>query len=1436
MTDFIFFPPVAGKRYVIWKCGFTAVKRISAMLSLFRTEINLEQAIARDPLTVTPATPAIEAIARMSAARATCSLLREPDSQERALLTDARASCVLVIENNQLAGIFTERDAARLFAEGRELAEIPISDVMTQPVIAVQQSELSDIFAALHPMQKHGIRHLPVIGDRGQVIGAFTRESLSQLLPPLDVLRLRLVSEVMDSQIICAAPETSLFNVAQLMARHGKSSAVIVEANIPVGTLSDRDLVQLQALGVDFDRQPVGTVMNPAWVAVSPEDTLFSVQNLMQAQQLERAIVTGDRGELLGTLAQTNLLQVLDPMELYRLVDRLQEKVSALEAENRDARATQQAALETQINQIAAQLAEANDRLQQERRERELIEGRLRSSEPKNRSFFEAMSEIVLIIDENKNIEAAPTNPDFLYEENLNLLGLNLEKFYHPDSENLWFSKIDQVIETQKNLVFEYPIEAGDKKVWFEAYIYPGADRSAIWVARNISDRKRIEAQLIKSEAHLSVVQRVARLGSWEYDLKTLKITWSAETFNLFDRPLEKGAPTYEEFREYLHPDDREIVDRTLQEVVENEKPFEADYRLHRRDGSVVFVQSRSALLRDADGEPATLVGTVLDITERKQAEELLRQRERELETAVEELQVIEEELRQQNEELFAVQKTLEFERQRYQDLFSSAPDAYLVTDKRGTILAANQRAEVLLLTTQNQLLQKRLINFVDEPDFATFQNYQNEGVKSGNAQSFEVHLKLSKKLKIPVAMRVTSFRDSQGMKTLRWLVRDITAEKQAEEQLRTLSARLEVAIKSGAIGIWEWDIDRNVLIWDDRMYELYGVQPSQFGGAYAAWLNGVHPDDRAESDAAIQKALRGEREFDTEFRVVHPDGSIHYIKACGLIQRNDRGEPQRAIGINFDISEKKATEIALQHSNEQLAIANAELQTATRLKDEFLANMSHELRTPLNAILGMCEGLLEKVFGSLNERQEKAIATIERSGRHLLELINDILDLSKIESGKLELEMAPVSVKLLCEASLPFVRQQALKKNIQLTASIPDGLPELFADERRIRQVLINLLSNAVKFTPEEGSVRLEVRLEPDRLVLCVIDTGIGISREDAKKLFKPFTQIDSSLNRQQAGTGLGLALVQRIVELHGGSVSLSSEVGKGSCVSVRLPYSQQPSQLHPVALPHASLPADNVEVLVVEDSLTASEQIARYLHEIGLHAVCHSRGDGAIEEAIALQPALIVLDIQLPNLSGWQVLRQLKAHPQTRNIPVLVLSVIDERSQGLALGAADYLVKPISRQQLRAAIAQLRHPDAPPTALVVAPEPAEAQSSRATPLLLLAEDNQSNIDTLSDYLTGRGYRLIFARNGREAIDLAKAEMPDLILMDIQMPGMDGLEAIRRIRGDRQIGDIPIIALTALAMTGDRELCLAAGASDYLTKPVKLKQLAATIQSLLKK
>ncbi len=418
---------------------------------------------------------------------------------------------------------------------------------------------------------------------------------------------------------------------------------------------------------------------------------------------------------------------------------------------------------------------------------------------------------------------------------------------------------------------------------------------------------------------------------------------------------------------------------------------------------------------------------------------------------------------------------------------------------------------------------------------------------------------------------------------------------------------------------------------------------------------------------------------------------------------------------LEDELQEKKLAEERLITANEELASINDQLARSTRLKDEFLANMSHELRTPLNGILGMAESLQDDIYGEVTTIQRKALEEIDRSGNHLLELINDILDITKIEAGKLEVHLHPVSITLLCGSCVATIQRMAEAKSILLSSEIEPGLPVVLLDERLLRQVLINLLSNAVKFTPEAGTVRLEVRLVRSpvaasglaKLDLCVIDSGIGIDPEDQERIFQPFVQIESGLNRQFTGSGLGLSIVKRILLAHGGNIRVQSSLGQGTRFSIHLP------------------------VTLATETATGGSEPAR------------GQGDSA---------------------------------------------------------------EPGSRGRMD------------------------------RPLILLAEDNLDNRLIYSRYLSAKGYQVHQVVNGQEAIEFLHDHVPHLLILDLSMPFVDGFSVLRMIRSSDKpdLAATPTIVLTAMAMKGDRDKCLAAGANAYLAKPVKLKELDQTIRRIL--
>jgi PAS domain S-box-containing protein len=465
------------------------------------------------------------------------------------------------------------------------------------------------------------------------------------------------------------------------------------------------------------------------------------------------------------------------------------------------------------------------------------------------------------------------------------------------------------------------------------------------------------------------------------------------------------------------------------------------------------------------------------------------------------------------------------------------------------------------------------------------------------------------------------------------------------------------------------------------------------------SWRELFSAEEGARIEREVAEILASEHKFRGEFVGKHRNGSTFNVHLA--LNLTDRGD---IICCCEDITEEKRIKSELSAHRDELRIANIELSRAAQLKDEFLASMSHELRTPLNAILGMTEILLEEMIGTLNDKQVSFLRIVDESGRHLLSLINDILDLSKIEAGKLALEFTTINVGAVCEASLRLVRPAADAKKHKLHLNLGSNTDPICVDARRLKQMLVNLLDNAIKFTPEGGEMGLDVTrdIERGRISFQVWDTGIGIAPEHQAQLFKPFSQLEHGLAKQHSGTGLGLSLIKRLAELHGGSVSVASSLGGGSRFTICLPNSPR--------------------TVAAESSPPPSPRRNR-----------------------------------------------------SETLPPGILGTI-----------------------------------------------------------LIVDDNTPNLQMLRHYLTLKGYEVLTAQSALEALDIVHKTPICVILMDIQMPGMDGLEAIRILRRDERYVDLPIIAMTALAMNGDHERCLAAGATDYIPKPLSPKQVVSMLARLL--
>ncbi len=465
---------------------------------------------------------------------------------------------------------------------------------------------------------------------------------------------------------------------------------------------------------------------------------------------------------------------------------------------------------------------------------------------------------------------------------------------------------------------------------------------------------------------------------------------------------------------------------------------------------------------------------------------------------------------------------------------------------------------------------------------------------------------------------------------------------------------------------------------------------------------------------------------------------------------------------------------------------ANEELAEANRAKSDFLASMSHELRTPLNAILGFTELMLDD-DGLALEHRRHYLATVHSSGEHLLGLINDILDLSKVEAGRMELQVEDFDATLAVREVLTAVEPLAAQAGLRLEFASEDRL-RVQADRGKFKQILYNLVSNAIKFTGDGGRIEVECARREQEFVLAVTDTGIGIAPEDQQRIFSAFQQLDASSERQYKGTGLGLALVRQFAALHGGTVSLSSQPGEGSRFEVCLPLRDGVPYADAAAGESLAEEEDAPLVLVVEDDPRAEALLRHSLEHEGYRVATARSGEEALIKAKALRPAVITLDVLLPGIDGWGVLEVVKADPQTRDLPVIVVTVTDDRRRAYALGASDFFVKPVDRDALLRQIARYT----------------KLGAARRT--VLAVDDEAPALELVAEILRGAGYRVLEARSGSEALDVAQRDPPDVVLLDLMMPEMSGFAVLEELRGREETRSVPVLVLTARDLTDEQK------------------------------
>jgi|GEM_PF-368387 len=1211
------------------------------------------------------------------------------------------------------------------------------------------------------------------------------------------------------------------------------------------------------------------------------------------------------RSAMIVPLKSAGMVKGVIQVASYHLDAYTEDQLKLLEALSLHiASAEQNALLYTQL------LSELNERKQ--------MEEALRASNETAQDILNAATESVFLMDLDGTVIAAnDTTAIRLGKQAGSLVGTNIYDSLPSDTAEVRKQRVASLIRDGKPLIFE------DERfgVWIENSLYPIFDsegkvrRIAIY-GRDITNRKKMEDSLLKSEGLLMEAQRIGRIGHMEWNGKDKELICSTELYDILGLPHD-AVLTQETIGQMMASEDISTLQQEDETSFRSHHDLNYQYRIHLADGSERWLHQIGKVTYGENGAPIRMMAVVQDITERKQTEDALRDSEararamlqaipdlvfrldkqgvfldykadarqfyaqspdlpligkrnrdvtptefadlieKEIEKTLEtgtlqafeyKLEIPEAGLRDYEarmtpsgkDEVLAIirdvteqnkaRSDLRSSEEKYRVLIESLDNVVASVDREGRFLYMNDMAAGQMGSTAENLIGKTMNELFPEVSasrqMANIQKVLTEdrgivtegiSIVQGMPRWYRTSIQpIHDEGGRPAQVLINS-TDIHDLKTTQDELQELN--RTLEERVQQRTAEVQDLYDNAPAGYHSLDANGNIILVNETELKWLGYSREELAGKPI--LNMLTPASvKIFKDNFPAFKQRGILK-DLELEFIRKDGSLLpvLINATAVYDENKNYLLSRSTVM--DNTEHKAADEALRH-------ANTEMARAMRMKDEFLASMSHELRTPLNGILGLSEALQLDVYGAMTDKQRSTLVHIENSGRHLLELINDILDVSKIEAGKFELEMATCSLGDICQSSIQLTKGMAGKKQQNVNFTMNPASITLKADGRRLKQVLVNLLSNAVKFTPENGTLGLEVSEDTaEKIVyISVWDNGIGISNEDIKKLFQPFVQLDSSLSRQQTGTGLGLTLVQRLVEMHGGSIEVQSAPGQGSRFTVALSTQKADSRTETF---EAGPQSKFHYALIIEDESMDAGHLARYCKALGINPILHSTGKDALQRTLAARPNIIFLDIHLPDLSGWEVLKQLKSHPETQHIPVVITSVDDEKQKAADLNADGYLVKLFTVSDMRTILTNLQKAPLPV-------ETIDAPSGKPIATVMIVDDNEINIETVIDYLGSKNFNVLSALSGIDFLARAPQVRPDIVLMDIQMPEMDGLETIRRLRAmkDEKLASVPVIALTALAMPGDRELCIDAGADEYVTKPFRLKEIYEVIAQML--
>ncbi len=842
----------------------------------------------------------------------------------------------------------------------------------------------------------------------------------------------------------------------------------------------------------------------------------------------------------------------------------------------------------------------------------------------------------------------------------------------------------------------------------------------------------------------------------------------------LGDRSMTEDGLLGSEFTDMIHPEDRERVRQSAVEMLKGVRTTPYEYRLLTQDGAVSWVSETVASIQ-YQGRRAAL-GIVTDITERREVEEL------------------------------------------YQTLANSSPvGVYIVQD--GRFQFVNPRFQEYTGYTGDELLGINSLDIVHPEDREMVRQNAVEMLKGERLSSYEFRY-IRKSGETIWAMETTTPIHYKGERATLGNFIDITERKRADEALRESRKRFTDLVNFLPQTIFEHDKEGNLTFANRHAALTYGYTLENTTEGITTFGT-VIPEDRDRVKENFQRVLNGEELGGVEYTGLRKDGSTFPVLTFAAPIIRD-GQPVGLRGVTIDITEQKQMEQQLKQKVEELEAAYQKLQELDKLKDNFLSTVSHELRTPLTSIKSFSEILLS--YDEDRETQREFLSIINEESERLTRLINNFLDLSKIEAGRMQWETAELPLPSAIQTAVNAIQALANQMNLRVDVDLEPDLPNVRYDRDRLVQVVTNLLSNAIKFSPEGGIIRVRAQIprgsesagDANMVLVGVSDSGRGIAPEDYESVFEKFKQVGDTLTDKPQGSGLGLPICREIVEHYGGRIWVESEPGKGSTFFFTVPSAKETGvEVAKAKGKPAEVVSKGVKtILVVDDEANISRFLEHELTKRGYQVLTASGGKEAIDMAREYHPNLITLDVLMPDIDGFDVTAILKNDPGVKDIPILIISVFEDREKAYKLGVNDYVTKPFEIDVLM--------------------DKVEGLLLNAQKEILVVDDDKALVKSLKYELDKRDYSTHVAYRGREALEMVEKYPPDLILLDIIMPGMDGYEVIKALKYRPSTAKIPIVLMTGVEIDGGRVKALSLGAAEYFTKSGGFDKMFKTIEGIL--